>query len=884
MRAVYYLCFGGLIVCGWFVEGSDAALFGKSLSRRRALLGDDDDSSACSPSPAPVKPIPAPGQPTVPPTSSDETSKYSWIIAVVLAVVAAALSNFGLNLQKLAWNKKQKHPDQKKKFKYYWVLGFGGIIAGSVCDFGALAFGAQSVVAPLGSLTLVANIIFAQIMHGEKVTKRDIIVTAFIIFGCVLSVAFASHKNEICDISQLLALYVTSTFGIYAAVVLGIIFTSLFYIRYMERVLQYYGSRSARYQRVLKHHRFSYAALSGIVGAQSVLFAKTVAELFVSSFSGVGVLFAFYGTYLVLLGMFLTISLQIYWLNCGLARWDALYNVPIFQAFWTMCSVIGGGVFYGEFSSFDTLQTLMFPAGVLCTCIGVFFLSQREVSDHSAKAPIGGESLKSPLLAGSSNGGTRLSDYEYEVVFRTRNLGFTVEPAIIHVAKNPKYARVKKIVKVWTVKRVSCTCGINAESHKEACDPPTPTTDADDVEIEGADSPPMEYDPRTSTPQTITLMEEDDSPPRRHGANGHHHDCAELKSLRRGHSIIGIDGDSLIKGNLSYYDVLRRIDNAPRPFTLRFRSPEKLPPAFTSTAPARKEHVSALSPSRRAALGIGEVQIDEINSPSEKWAESLGSEKSLRRRASLRAALNYVEDEEENRKEAITRAHSALQGVSLNPLLDLIHTWNQNAPTAYDDEDGDVVWLDAQDGTEGDGVDGESSLSSSLEEGGADILQEQFSTSYGSTGTHALSTKSPRKGRTKVKPSGGPSERRAHPIASLVANISRWTPDWDRLGIDKVLDRLTGIGSETRPGYNQSSLFPGDQQQSIRTRSMSFSDDMMRRAGTEHHADAAAPRSSTVVRSSAYHQRSVSAHSPLPPVLLSSASSNDKGDGVLDVA
>ncbi len=49
-------------------------------------------------------------------------------------------------------------------------------------------------------------------------------------------------------------------------------------------------------------------------------------------------------------------SPQIYWLNCGLARWDALNNVPVFQSFWILVSVVGGGVFYSEFSSFTVLQ------------------------------------------------------------------------------------------------------------------------------------------------------------------------------------------------------------------------------------------------------------------------------------------------------------------------------------------------------------------------------------------------------------------------------------------------------------------------------------------------------------------------------------------------
>jgi hypothetical protein len=40
------------------------------------------------------------------------------------------------------------------------------IILGSVFDFAALGFGAQSIVAPLGSLTLVANVVIAPLMHG----------------------------------------------------------------------------------------------------------------------------------------------------------------------------------------------------------------------------------------------------------------------------------------------------------------------------------------------------------------------------------------------------------------------------------------------------------------------------------------------------------------------------------------------------------------------------------------------------------------------------------------------------------------------------------------------------------------------------------------------
>ena len=97
---------------------------------------------------------------------------------------------------------------------------------------------------------------------------------------------------------------------------------------------------------------------------------------------------------------------QIYWLNCGLARWDALSNVPVFQSFWILVSVIGGGVFYNEFNDFSVLQWIMFPLGVLLTIIGVYYLSQREIASVSKRrastggSVIDGDEVRDPAEVG----------------------------------------------------------------------------------------------------------------------------------------------------------------------------------------------------------------------------------------------------------------------------------------------------------------------------------------------------------------------------------------------------------------------------------------------------------------------------------------------------
>lgn len=54
---------------------------------------------------------------------------------------------------------------------------------------------AQSIVAPMASLTLVANVIFAPLIHGERVTRSMLVWTGVIIMGCALSVVFAQHQD-----------------------------------------------------------------------------------------------------------------------------------------------------------------------------------------------------------------------------------------------------------------------------------------------------------------------------------------------------------------------------------------------------------------------------------------------------------------------------------------------------------------------------------------------------------------------------------------------------------------------------------------------------------------------------------------------------------------
>jgi hypothetical protein len=336
--------------------------------------------------------------------------QQSWVIAVLLAVFAALLNNLGVNLQKLAWTKKQSSTISPSVYRTYWLLGMSAVVMASVFDFVALAFGPQSVIAPLGALTMVANAFIAPWMHGEKLHPSVLKATAVIIVGCAMSVAAASHSNNICDVDSLFSLYFTGRFAIYICLVAGSILSIIFFIRRAEGFKAELGEESVEYQKVFRFHRLSYAAVSGIFGAQSVLFARTVDLLFVGSTRHGGFFLAYPGTYMVVFCLVSSIVLQIYWLNQGLARFESLYNVPIFTSTWIVGTVLGGGVFYGEFADFNWLQAILFPLGVILCCVGVFFLSRETETDNPQTQGIHLDEDEEVGTLGSGKNGARVVD------------------------------------------------------------------------------------------------------------------------------------------------------------------------------------------------------------------------------------------------------------------------------------------------------------------------------------------------------------------------------------------------------------------------------------------------------------------------------------------
>ena len=270
----------------------------------------------------------------------------------------------------------------------FWAFGLLLVVGGSLGDFMALGFAAQSLIVPVGGFTLVANVFFAHYWLKEDLTRLDLLATFMIILGIVLITAFADKNEVTYDIEELKMLYKHTRFYIYLALVVTTCIVMFSIVKHIQKIDAKFGHKSEEYKPWRRVHPVFTAALSGVIGAQSTLFAKSTAELLKKTFGGDNQLNNIV-TWVIILAMLCTIFGQIHWLTTALKDFNAVLVVPIFQCFFILFSIISGGVYFNEFAKMTGLQTTMFALGVLVTLSGVVLLASSQASQAQ-----GGEAEK----------------------------------------------------------------------------------------------------------------------------------------------------------------------------------------------------------------------------------------------------------------------------------------------------------------------------------------------------------------------------------------------------------------------------------------------------------------------------------------------------------
>ncbi|KAG2439261.1 hypothetical protein HXX76_004622 [Chlamydomonas incerta] len=277
---------------------------------------------------------------------------------------------------KLGHNKRAKMPmpdDQKPSVRKIreWVIGMSFFSVGNILNFTSFGFAAQSLLAALGSIQFVSNVIFAYFVLHEPINRMVILATTCIVGGCVLLVVFGNQSGATYTVKQLTQLYGKPAYVVYLCLMgVGVVGGYMLYLHGSKKVAKN-GPRGFWYA-ILP---VSYAVFSALIGTQSVLFSKSMSVILRLTFTGENQLGNWY-TWLVLPLFFSTAVFWITRLNKGLRMFPAMIIVPVMQISWTLFSIISGMLYFQEYLGFTPIKSVMFPIGVLVVFVGVFLLTQ----------------------------------------------------------------------------------------------------------------------------------------------------------------------------------------------------------------------------------------------------------------------------------------------------------------------------------------------------------------------------------------------------------------------------------------------------------------------------------------------------------------------------
>ncbi|KAJ2839715.1 hypothetical protein FBU31_000643, partial [Coemansia sp. 'formosensis'] len=320
-------------------------------------------------------------------------------------------------------------PQSKTPFSSpVWLVGLVIFILGNVVNFIALQFAPQSLVAPLGAVSLVTNVIIAPLLNDEKISLFDVGGIVLIIAGCVIVVVFSGIVQQDYRLCVLIQLLKAKPTVIYLCLIFILILAIYIFLWTVERGVTHYlqehhqlgdsdtlaivhTHESLPYLRppttwFQKTTRFllrnpllifdrhvrpispssrhvqyglplAYASLGSLMATLTTLFAKSLINLLSVSIFDHDNQFTSFITWGILLVTAFTAASQVYWINQGLQRYDALLQVPVFYVVWTVFDIIGGGVYFNEFKMFTTVKYVLFAVGVAVIFSGVGLLSNR---------------------------------------------------------------------------------------------------------------------------------------------------------------------------------------------------------------------------------------------------------------------------------------------------------------------------------------------------------------------------------------------------------------------------------------------------------------------------------------------------------------------------
>ncbi|KZO98033.1 DUF803-domain-containing protein [Calocera viscosa TUFC12733] len=239
-----------------------------------------------------------------------------------------------------------------------WWAGLALMTLGETGNFLSYAYAPASIVAPLGTVALIANCIFAPLLLHERLRKLELFGVALAIIGAVTVVASCDSKDIRFSPDGLIKAILQPLFVAYTIIYI-ISGSTLVYLSNRE-----YG----------KKHVLVDVGLCAIFGGFTVLSTKGVSSML--TFKGLSI-FTQWITYPFLIVLAATALAQIKYLNRALQKFDSKVVVPTQFVFFNLSAIVGSAILYRDFENMELHRFITFLYGCATTFLGVFCLTYR---------------------------------------------------------------------------------------------------------------------------------------------------------------------------------------------------------------------------------------------------------------------------------------------------------------------------------------------------------------------------------------------------------------------------------------------------------------------------------------------------------------------------
>mmetsp|Transcript_1232 Transcript_1232/g.3455 ORF Transcript_1232/g.3455 Transcript_1232/m.3455 type:complete len:328 (-) Transcript_1232:246-1229(-) len=313
-----------------------------------------------------------------------------WVVGLLCTMTGYSLCGLGMNLIRLSHIVSASHPGSNtsalretrfnrkashNKSRMLWVAGYLFNSLGGACNVTGLRFAAQSLLAPLASMALISNAVFATVLLGETLSfEDDSLPMVLIACGNIATVSSANHHGfKELTLDQTQQLFMRIPFRIYVVVVLIVVVSlNTLRLRIKSKIAKAGGTDHVS-NVVVARMGLCHAGAACILCVNSVFLSKTALLVLAQEFGNI-----MSPKFVLLLSCWA--SLGIFWiynLNRLLCEYDALFIVPVIEVIWSLQSMIGGGIFFDEYSSLSPIRLLFFVTGVCVNLTGVWLLSRR---------------------------------------------------------------------------------------------------------------------------------------------------------------------------------------------------------------------------------------------------------------------------------------------------------------------------------------------------------------------------------------------------------------------------------------------------------------------------------------------------------------------------